>query len=379
MKRIAALLLLITPLLAAEPREPASSPASLVTHEWGTFTSIADENGRPVRWAPLTGASDLPCFVANLGNPDFKWRMFGTVRMETPVLYFYAPQPITLSVGVRFPEGWITEWYPNTSKVVPPYPIPNVPFKNGEIRWDSVEVLPGQTPKLRTSKGASHYFAARETDAAPLRVGSDWEKLIFYRGVGQFSVPLRPIFTTEGRLRVHSESIDKIPLMILFENRAGKIGYRLVRGDADVELPELTAKLDDLRSELAGHLVEFGLYRKEALAMVETWRDSWFEEGMRLFYIVPRNMVDAVLPLDIKPAPAFVARVFVGRIELLSPAMRETIQSAAAAGDLKKLDSLGRFLGPFVTQMERTNPGQGRPAAIQTIFNRPVTAASCVQ
>jgi hypothetical protein len=375
MKRIAAVLLLTTPLLAVEPREPAS----LVTHEWGTFTSIADENGRPVRWAPLNGPGDLPCFVASLGTPEFKLRMFGTVRMETPVLYFYAPQPLTLSVGVRFPEGWITEWYPNTSKVVPHYPVPDAPYKNGEIRWNSVEVLPGQTPKLPASKGASHYFAARETDAAPLRVGSDWEKLIFYRGVGQFSIPLRPVFTPEGRLRIENESADTIPLMILFENRRGKIGYRLVRGDADVELPELTANLDDLRSELTGHLVEFGLYRKEAGAMVETWRDSWFEEGMRLFYIVPRNMVDAVLPLDIKPAPTSIARVFVGRIELLSPVMRETIQSAAAAGDLSRLIKIGRFFAPFVMQMERANTWQTRPKTIQTMFNWQRSPSSCVQ
>jgi hypothetical protein len=104
MKCIAATLLLGVPLIAVKLPEPAS----LITHEWGTFTSIADENGRPVRWAPLSGSGDLPCFVANLGTPDFKLRMSGTVRMETPVLYFYAPQPTTLSVGVRFPRGWIT-------------------------------------------------------------------------------------------------------------------------------------------------------------------------------------------------------------------------------------------------------------------------------
>jgi hypothetical protein len=71
--------------------------------------------------------------------------------------------------------------------------------------------------------------------------------------------------------------------------------------------------------------------------------------------------------------------VFVGRIELLSPAIRETIRSAAAAGDLEKLTKLGRFLGPFVIQMERSHPGQMRPAAIQTIFNRPLSPAGCVQ
>ena len=35
--------------------------------------------------------------------------------------------------------------------------------------------------------------------------------------------------------------------------------------------------------------------------MVETWRDSWFEEGSRLIYIVPSRAIDAILPLQIEP------------------------------------------------------------------------------
>ena len=38
--------------------------------------------------------------------------------------------------------------------------------------------------------------------------------------------------------------------------------------------------------------------------MIDTWRDSWFEEGMRIFYILPRKAVDGVLPLKITPSPA---------------------------------------------------------------------------
>ena len=41
----------------------------LVVHEWGTFTSIAGPDGQAVQWRPLTGPSDLPCFVTLL-NPD---------------------------------------------------------------------------------------------------------------------------------------------------------------------------------------------------------------------------------------------------------------------------------------------------------------------
>jgi hypothetical protein len=36
--------------------------APVVTHEWGTFTSVAREDGA-AEWAPLLGPGDLPCFV----------------------------------------------------------------------------------------------------------------------------------------------------------------------------------------------------------------------------------------------------------------------------------------------------------------------------
>jgi hypothetical protein len=154
-----------------------------------------------------------------------------------------------------------------------------------------------------------------------------------------------------------------------------------VRRVAELPFPELTGNIGDLQSRLVNHLMEFGLFRKEAIAMVETWRDSWFEEGMRLFYIVPREMVDRVLPLEVQPSPSAIARVFVGRIELLSPGVKERIDSLAAANDVTGLQGIGRFLGPFVTQMERTRPGWQRPAAIQSLFQRQPAGAppSCVQ
>ena len=40
-----------------------NASGGLVAHEWGTFTSIAGEDGRAVQWLPQAGPTDLPCFV----------------------------------------------------------------------------------------------------------------------------------------------------------------------------------------------------------------------------------------------------------------------------------------------------------------------------
>jgi hypothetical protein len=373
---------LCAPLLfAARVDQPGDA---LVAHEWGTFTSVASENGDPVSWLPLSGPSDLPCFVYRLGGRSIKLSFSGTVRMETPVLYFYAPRPTTLSVHVGFPQGLITEWYPQAASVL----RERDGKPSGGIEWDSVQVTPGVHPELPVERAASHYYAARQTDSTPIRIGQQQEKLLFYRGVGNFSVPLRAKISDGAKLEIRSTGADPIAAAILFENRGGKAGYRVIRELKDaitLEMPELTGDVDRLRQEIEEMLVTQGLYPKEARAMVETWRDSWFEEGTRVFYAVPRATVDSLLPLTIAPAPREIARVFVGRVEVLSPWMEKNIQTALATGDARILEKYGRFLQPFMSQITRTKgplyQSGGAAIFLQSAYNevqREFDSPACV-
>src|SRR5580692_9399943 len=88
-------------LIAAPIFGSAGNPdTGLTVHEWGTFTTVADASGGSEPWSPLGGTSDLPCFVMHLHGLEYKVAVGSptmpapppvTVRMETPVLYFYAP------------------------------------------------------------------------------------------------------------------------------------------------------------------------------------------------------------------------------------------------------------------------------------------------
>jgi len=117
-----------------------------------------------------------------------------------------------------------------------------------------------------------------------------------------------------------------------------------------------------LGRDLEGILVGQGLYQDEARAMVETWRSSWFEEGSRLLYIVPPAFVNNVLPLSITPAPAQTVRVFVGRLEIVTPATEKAVATALAAHDTATLKAYDRFLEPILAAMikKETNPAQAR-------------------
>jgi len=317
-------------------------PLELTVHEWGTFTSIAGADGRAVEWLPLAGPADLPSFVETITN-RLKVSLSGTVRMETPVLYFYAPREATVSVNVRFPQGTLTEWFPHA--VVTP---------SNTIAWTDVKISPRMPADFPHEPGANHYYVARQTDASPLQVDEQKEKFLFYRGVGHFAPPIAATISADGTIIVKSIDGGAVGDVMLFENRSGAIGFQVHRVATD--RITLDPSADESESalpaaQLEKMLVARGLYAKEASAMVGTWRDSWFEQGTRLFYVVSERAVDSILPLEIRPAPANVTRVFVGRMELVTAATKQEVKDAIAGNDKATLTQYARFLRPIADRI----------------------------
>jgi hypothetical protein len=332
-----------------------SNRAGLVVHEWGTFTSIAGVNGAAVDWQPQSGPTELPCFVQR-DRLNVKQSFRARVRMETPVLYFYAPANVSVDVSVRFRRGFITEWFPPAAVGV--HRPAGADFE-GTIAWTGVSVSPGLSADFPRERAASHYYTARRTDASPLQSGQDRERFLFYRGVGHFDPPISATIGSDGTTVVMSSRDQIVGDVILFENRGGAMAYAVRHGDGrglTFEAPSIVSESSAPGAELVRMLTANGLYEKEARAMVETWSDSWFEEGTRLFYAVSPSFIDAVLPLKIDPAPADVARVFVGRLELMSPFVHTTIRHALASGDRATLEKYGRFLQPMAERVLAETP-----------------------
>lgn len=356
----------------------------LTAHEWGTFTSIADNEGQAVEWLPLTGSTDLPGFVEHFRNASFKRGLSGTVRMETPVLYFHAAHETTVSVKVAFSRGLITEWYPRANRLEPNQRLTDVSLHqvqtDGSIAWDSVTISPDHGASFPREEGDNPYYAARATSASPLLVktsaGAQREKFLFYRGVSVFPVPISAKLTPSAAVQITDLLKQEIPNIILFERRGEKIGYRVfnsLQKETNLDPPELNSTIDSLAGELQQMLASQGLYQDEARAMVETWRHSWFEEGSRLLYLVPRPFVDAVLPLSIRPTPAQTVRVFVGRLELVTPATQKAVQQAFASHDRATQQKYGRFLEPILDVMIAKESDPAKAAQLrgylQSVYN----------
>lgn len=352
-----------------------SSPNKLVVHEWGTFTSVSSADGQRQQWSPLTGPSDLPGFVyrskqqTQFAKDNCVKCGWAFVRMETPVLYFYSDRETSVSVNVGFPKGSITEWYPQASQV------------GSGINWANFTVMPGAVANFPTEKAESHYYPARETDAAPIKLGAEHEKFLFYRGVGNFDLPIIAKLAGD-QVKVKNSGREELPSVILFENRGGRIGWRILnslKGETTMVRPELGQSIDSLRCDLEKALVAEGLYEKEAAAMVKTWRDSWFEEGLRVFYTLPRRATDAILPITIKPEPTELARVLVGRVEIITPEMELAIQSSAKkffegtaesrAEAIKTLQPYGRFAEPTLRRLMEDAHKVGQAKASQPYWD----------
>jgi hypothetical protein len=367
------------------PQNPENPPVTV--HEWGTFTSVAGEDGKAMQWLPRQAPAELPCFVERL-RVNLKGYLPATIRMETPVLYFYSPAQTSVDVDVRFRQGAFTEWYP-TARVTPneldlrAYRSPDF---EGLLSWSGVTIAPGASADFRTEAGQSHYYQARETDAAPLRVGSQTERFLFYRGVGLFPAPIEATFDSNGRVSAKSSTGLPMGALVLFENHNGDMAYRVAHATATqltLDLPDLDETPANPAKVLEDLLVDQGLYRQEAAAMVNTWRDSWLEEGTRLFYFMPPAKVDEILPLRIQPAPASIVRVFIGRVELATAAAMDDLQTAIMAADTAAMRKYGRFLQPFADRvLARVDAGQ-RSALEQRLRDQfstmwsPPGAAAC--
>ena len=114
-------------------------------------------------------------------------------------------------------------------------------------------------------------------------------------------------------------------------------------------------------------LVGEGLYAREAKAMVNTWKDSWFEEnGLRVLYVLPRAWTDRTLPITLAPRPRELVRVMVGRAEVIPPDQQERLSNAiirANDGDdaaralaIREFKNLGRFAEPAINLATRKAP-----------------------
>jgi len=372
-------------LCGGSPPDAAKPPSDLVVHEWGTFLAMSGSDG-----VSLDGMYHeehaLPGFVHARSRDQLRWRSILT-KGETPVIYFYTGREQNASVEVRFPKGVWTQWYPQAAFVLPrlaslPVPATEAP-RDGRIVWN-VQITPALakdlTPRPPAASADALWNFAREVDAAfvkaydPTRPGLsyDTERFLFYRGLGTAPLPVRMTADDGGTITADPAGPGVTHLFVLrVEGGRGLFRYypSLAPGRTITKaIPPMARPIPAgefagvVADALAARLVESGLYPKEARAMVNTWRSSYFgTDGVRALFILPQAWTEASIPLRVDPTPKSVTRVMVGRLELLTPG-RERLAEAAVRGlasadpaerfeAFQTLEAQGRYVEPILRRI----------------------------
>jgi len=320
--------------------------SGLVVHEWGTFTSFQTGEGVLLGGMHHDDAP-LPAFVVRAPT---KWGVMpdGTVdepnqRMETPVIYLHTDRRMKVDVRVAFPFGLMSEWFPEAAELLPKDPAINK-VQGGALRWQ-VEVDPALdhneapavapdniwAPSRKVKVPSLRNLAVRDqgADAEQARKPGEVERFLFYRGVGKFELPVT-VKTDDDFLTVHNSAKQPVAAAFLLVVDGDKAGFSVVgalgsKAPRKVALPTADRPLSDVVAQahkaLVGALQDSGLFHDEAVALVDTWKDSYFAtSGTRLLYMVPQPWTDTLLPLTVTPKPDAVVRSLVGRVDVMPPA-----------------------------------------------------------
>ncbi len=374
----------------------------LVIHEWGTFTSLQNARGEAIGGINIDD-EPVPAFVHALdaslvqGQPSETQRRlqmqtkgiftFGphpdvTMRLETPVVYFYDLRdsskplpPMAVDLSVTFNGGYLSQFYPNVSG---PQPVTTRDFAQGSyvpvlattthtLSWEGLKIgQAGEGPKTTERV----WTAPREVKAANVvAANGESEKFLFYRGVAHVNSPIHiePFFGGMAYLRLDEGLfkaawfVDVTKVGVAFQSISpGSGGLKPAPKQSDIFTPRFDdnsshspENLKALRQSMIDALTDNGLFPDEAAAMLNTWEASYFKSpGLRLFYIVPKEWVEKNLPMKVS-VPADITRVMVGRIEMVSPAQSTLLKTITDAADLPKL---GRFAGALLNDENARTP-----------------------
>ncbi len=394
-RRLVAGVVLLTSLMATRELFAENEKAPLVVHEWGTFTALDNESGEQLLGINVD-TEPVPHFVHNLSPYILNRELLSSdhwvfrqkavprhhpsvsLRLETPVIYFYPPKgktlPFEVDVEVKFRGGWVTEFYPRADVLFPKTDNGQFNFddlfpnKIGHVAWRKLQV---GTSDAGPSTNEHVWTAPRNVAAANLTsCEGEHEKYLFYRGVAMQRSPLKIATEGDGESIVLSATFQEllppgtqavIPNLWLMETRDdGMTAYRrleslpIVNDDRPRRCITAARRFrpaefsienrSKLETEMREAIVAEGLFADEARALLSTWQQAYFvSPGLRVFYTVPRIWTDHFLPLSVS-GETEITRVMVGRVELISDRQRELLNalsvSKISTGDwLAKIDA----------------------------------------
>jgi hypothetical protein len=317
----------------------------LEVHEWGVFgvnddREVANADMR-AEWAALpkfvfgqTSGRSLP-----INQPQ-------NYIVRKPVVFMHSPQPLALEIRVDFPGGAPAVWWPRTV-----YPAQELDRCSGDgkrkeaFRYLEWHVQVKEPPKgqksnaqpLAVDKG--HWIqslrAVKADDVFTKTNDGEYggfikegkglpdsqyerERFIYYDGL----VPIgKRVAVTVEKDKVAVANRVKHPLfdVTVVDRRSPDHTRvaRLAKLEAGAKVTELDfAEVGSKEwpeaglSALTKQLTDAGLFEDEAKSLAEVWKKDFFQaDGLTLFFRLPQEEYEKLLPMKLKPRPEKLVRV----------------------------------------------------------------------
>jgi hypothetical protein len=367
---------------------PDAPPAAkgLVVHEWGVFrvhedVELANADMRAI-W------EDLPPFVyGQVSGRDLPKHWQNIEPVDKPVLFFYANDPVTVNLRIDFPTGTPAVWWPGTQKPGIHNGAliggqPNKPFK--ALEWS---LLVKEPPKVKNDQnstlkqvGDNHWVKTlRDVGAEDIYAlvgergfGAEREKFVYYDGLLPRGKWVKVRVEKEDIGLLNQVDFAVLDVTVVDRRIPGKTRVaRLEKLDGKAESKKLDFEDVEEKSwteagtkALLKQLKDAGLLEKEAASLVELWKQELFAtEGVAVFYRLPQEEYDRLLPLTMTPRAEKIVRV--GLVMHphcepdLGPKVAELVKQlnaddfAAREEAQKRLEKLGRAAYVHLIRMER--------------------------
>lgn len=249
--------------------------------------------------------------------------------VDKPILYVYSKEQINMDVKAIVPKGMITQWWPAGENNLTLLSDGINTTSKGKINWKNIKVLPyGEKTYLKKTniKHQPWWHLARETDSCILQnkyvnlknnnIENQNEKFLFYRGQGRYTKPIKvKLSDNENKLEIIKQKGKKshnLSDLLVIKIKNGKaLGHKINMKNVDKVNVDLTMTeanyysvkhfKNKYKAIFKQMVYEDGLYEKEAEGMAEIWHETYFAtDGIRVIYLLPKNTIDELIPLDIK-------------------------------------------------------------------------------
>jgi hypothetical protein len=351
--------------------------AAFVVHEWGVATIM--NGSTAIGAARSEGATfaggvekpeELPKFVETFkGFFDMTIENWKNMPVRKPIVYFYAKKRMQVDVRVSIPRGRPHAWWPLTGDVAPRPAFPGrgkglgqlgelpkveeMKPENGMLHWPAIVLDPATALPQPAADG--WWPLARKTASTPVVADTLSDKFLFYDALTFVDAGLDIEWTRDGKVKLAARS--EIPLAIAVRVKEGACSFaakKLAKGES-AELAPAAGTPD-----LVPPLVAAGLFKDEAAALAEIWKEEFFQApGARVLAVVPRAAYDALLPIEITPKPDKLERVLIAHVECLDPDLAAKLDGWIAklgADSLDERDAAAaeiRKLGPLAEKTIR--------------------------